>query len=126
MAEKITKREMFEEVKAVIMAIEDYDRRDEVVEFLDKQIAALDARAEKAKERAAKAKEEGDALKEAVEAVITAEWQTADAIALQLMDEEITKAKVVARLTQLFKEGVIEKETQKVESGRRVMCYKLK
>ena len=39
--------------------------------------------------------------------------------------EEITKAKVTARLTQLVKAEVATKDTVKTEDGRKVTAYKL-
>jgi hypothetical protein len=85
----------------------------------------LDAKAEKAKERAAKTKAEGDELRAAVQAVLTDEYQLADAIVAQVEGEEITKSKVVARLTQLVAAEVAVKDTIKAEDGRKLVAYKL-
>ena len=102
-----------------------YDAKD-VQEFLKKQVEQIDAKAAKAKERAAKAKAEGDELTKAVEAVITAEFQTADAITEQVDFEDVTKSKVVARLTKLVAAEKIVKEQIKTEDGRKVMAYRAK
>lgn len=125
MAEKMTKTKWFEEIKEVVMAAE-CEHQEEMIEFIDKQIELLEAKAEKAKERAAKTKAEGDALRDAVEALLTGEFQSADEITAQLEGEDITKAKVVARLTQLVKAEIADKEQMKDSSGRKVMFYKLK
>lgn len=114
---KMTKREVFEALKAI-------PENAEFVEFLDAQIAQLDARAEKAKERKAKKAAESDALKQKIAEALTEDLQTADEITEKVADgdEEITKAKVVARLSQLVKSAVADKTQVKVD-GRRIMAY---
>ena len=129
---KVTKREYFEEIKAIVEAAE-VENKTDIVEFIDKQLELLASRAEKAKERAAEKKTAGDKLSAAVLAAVTKNFQTADEIAdAVVMDEvaegedpiEITKAKVVARLTQLVKTGEVEKEAMKCD-GRKLMGYRL-
>ena len=123
---RVTKRDYFEALRALVEGIDavgEYSA-DEVLEFIDTQVAQLDAKAAKAKEKAAEKKVEGDALREKVLSVITNEPQTADAITAALDDAEVTKSKVVARLTQLFKAGDIVKEEVKTEAGKK-MTYKL-
>ena len=68
--EKMTKAMRFEQVKAVIEA-SDVEQKDEMIEFIDAQIAVLAAKAEKAKERAAARKAEGDELRAVVKACLT-------------------------------------------------------
>ena len=124
MAEKMTKAMWFEEIKAVVEA-SDYERKDEAVEFIDKQLELIASKAEKARERAAKTKAEGDELREAVRAVLTDEFQTIDDIVAQVAEEGVTKAKVTARLTQLVKAEMAEKDQIKADDGRKVMAYRL-
>lgn len=125
MAEKMTKVMWFEEIKAVIENSE-YENKEGALEFIDKQVELITSKAAKAKERAEKAKAKGDEMREAVKAVLTEEFQTIDAITAQVEGEEITKAKVTARLTQLVKAGVAEKDQIKEEgSSRKVMAYRL-
>ena len=124
MAEKMTKVMWFEEIKAVVEA-SDYERKDEAVEFIDKQLELIASKAEKARERAAKTKAEGDELREAVRAVLTDEFQTIDDIVAQVAEEGVTKAKVTARLTQLVKAEMAEKDQIKADDGRKVMAYRL-
>ena len=121
--QKITKTMWFEAIKEVVNA-SDVDNKDAMIEFIDGQIATIAARAEKAKERAEKAKAEGDALRETVLGYVTTELQTIDAIVAAIGDEEVTKAKVTARLTQLAKAGLVVKEQVKVDD-RKVMAYRL-
>ena len=124
MAEKMTKAMWFEEIKAVVEA-SDYERKDEAIEFIDKQLELIASKAEKARERAAKTKAEGDELREAVRAVLTDEFQTIDDIVAQVAEEGVTKAKVTARLTQLVKAEMAEKDQIKADDGRKVMAYRL-
>lgn len=123
MAEKMTKAMWFEEIKAIVEASE-AERKDEMVVFLEAQKAQLAAKAEKARERAATKKVEGDELREVVKSVLTDEFQTIDAIVAQIEGEDVTKAKVTARLTQLVKAEVAVKEAVAVEK-RKMMAYKL-
>lgn len=125
MAEKMTKVMWFDEIKAVIENSE-YENKEGALEFIDKQVELITSKAAKAKERAEKAKAKGDEMREVVKAVLTEEFQTIDAITAQVEGEEITKAKVTARLTQLVKAGVAEKDQIKEEgSSRKVMVYRL-
>lgn len=124
MAEKMTKAMWFEEIKEVVEA-SDYERKDEAIEFINKQLELIASKAEKARERAAKTKAEGDELREVVRAVLTDEFQTIDDIVAQVAEEGVTKAKVTARLTQLVKAEMAEKDQIKADDGRKVMAYRL-
>lgn len=121
---KMTKKDWFEVIKGIIEA-SDNENAAGAVEFIDKQMELLAAKAEKAKERAAKTKAEGDEMRAAVQAVLTEELQTIDEITAQVEGEEITKAKVTARLTQLVKAEVATKDTVKTADNRKVTAYKL-
>lgn len=123
---KITKKEFYAALRTMVEGIEKVGEipTDKVLEFIDTQVAQIDAKADKAKERAAKNRAAGDELRAEVLSHITDEFQTADAITEVVVGEDITKAKVIARLTQLVKTGEIVKEQQKV-GDRKVMCYKL-
>ena len=120
---KVTKAMMFEAVREVVEA-SDAEMKTEMVEFIDKQLEQLAAKAEKAKARAAEKKVAGDELREVVKQVLTDEFQTIDAITAQIAGEDVTKAKVTARLTQLIKSEEAVKEQVKAGS-RKVMAYKL-
>ena len=118
---KITKREKYER----LLAIEEVAADVELKEFVEGEIAALDAKAAKAKERAAKKKTEMDALCDEVYDVI------ADKGTVTLQDivkiisesnEEITSAKIVARLKKLVDAEKIEKAEKTIEK-RKLMTY---
>lgn len=120
---KVTKKEYYDLIRSIIEGA-NIAEKDELLEFINKQVAQIEAKAEKAKERAAERKVAGDELREAVKAVLTNELQTADEITNQIEGEEITRAKIIARLGQLVKNGEAEKADTKVES-RTVKAYKL-
>ena len=121
--EKITKVDMFNAI-ADFIADTDWERKDEAIEFIEKQIDQLKAKAEKAKSRAEEKKTEGDELREAVANALTNEPQTIDAITAIVAESfDVTKAKVTARLTQLVKLGEATKEQVKMDS-RKIMVYK--
>ena len=120
---KMTKKEYYDLIKNVIEGT-DVAEKDELIEFINKQVAQIEAKAEKAKARAAEKRIAGDALREKVKSILTNELQTADEITNQIDDEEISRAKVIARLTQLVKNGEAEKADVKVDS-RNVKAYKL-
>ena len=125
---KITKKDFFAAIRTMVKGVDAVGDipADKVLEFIDTQVAQIDAKAAKAKARAGEKKAEGDALRAEVAAHITTECQTADDItALVEGFEDITKAKVVARLTQLVNAGIVVKEQVKTEGGRKVMSYKL-
>lgn len=128
MEKKITKRDYYEMLKEIVrgdvnaeMTVE----QAELIEFIDKQIALIDSKAEKAKARNAEKKANGDELREVVQSVLTDEFQTIDAIVAQIEGEEITKAKVTARLTALVSNGIAEKTDVKDDEGRKLKAYKL-
>ena len=128
MEKKITKREKFEMLKEIIRGdvnVEMTVEQAELIDFLDAQIVAIDTKAEKAKARNAVKKANGDELRDAVQSVLTNELQTIDAIVAQIEGEEITKAKITARLTSLVKNGIAEKEDVKDDEGRKLKAYKL-
>ena len=111
--EKMTKKETFEMIIDLVSGL-DVEQVDTVIEFCEKEIAALDRKAEKAKETAAKKKAESDALLEVVyDALGEDEFETIAAIAKRVVDveSEATVGKVQYRLTALAKEGRAEKST---------------
>ena len=124
--EKVTKKDVLNAVKAVA----ENDSVDfgtvtaeDVINYVDVTIAQMDAKAAKAKEKAAQKKAEGDALRDTIESVLTDEYQSVNDIVNALDNEEITKAKVIARLTALIKAGKAHKVTAKTEDGRKIMVY---
>lgn len=124
MEKKLTKKDFYAMLTEIVEATE-VEMKEDLLTFIDKEVNLIDAKAEKAKARAAEKKAEGDALRDAVQAVLTEEYQTINDIASQVEGEEITKAKITARLTSLVKNGLAEKADVKTEDGKTVKAYKL-
>ena len=125
---KITKKDFFAAIRTMVEGIETVGDipADKVLEFIDTQVAQIDAKAAKAKERASEKKAEGDEISKRILEVLTDDFQTGECITQLVSDiPEITKSKVVARLSNLVKQGKVEKEQVKTEDGRKVMSYKL-
>ena len=127
MEKKITKKQVFEALIGAVTGMEKVGEIDAAVVLatLETAVAQLDAKAGKAKAKAAEKKAEGDALRAEIAGVLTDEFQTADEITAQVETEGVTKAKVVARLTQLVDAEVAVKEQVKV-GDRKLMAYKIK
>ena len=124
MEKKMTKKDYFEMIKGIVEE-SNVENKNELNYFLDAQIESINNKAEKAKERAAAKKADGDELRETVKSVLTNDFQTAEEITSKINDEEISKAKVIARLTQLVKLGEAVKESTKTEDNKSRMTYKL-
>ena len=117
---KMTKKDYFEEIKTVL---EDA-KETALAEVMAHEIALLENKAIKNKERAEARKIAGDELRDTISNILIDDLQTVDEIVEQIDDEEITKAKVVARLTQLVNLNEAIKEQVKTEDGKKVMAYR--
>lgn len=122
--EKITKKAYFEMLKDIVAATDTVDK-DNLLAFIDTNIAQLDAKAAKAKEKAAEKKVEGDELREKIAACLTSEPKDIATILAEVGDEELTRAKVTARLAQLINLGTAIKEVTKTADGKKATVYKL-
>lgn len=129
MEKKITKKDYYAMLKEIVEESKDIETeisKEELLEFIDKQVASINTKAEKAKEKAAEKKANGDELREIVQSVLTEEYQTIDNIVSQIEGEEITKAKITARLTSLVKAGLATKsDVKNEETGKTQKAYKL-
>lgn len=115
--EKMTKKEKFALIAELLAD------NTEIVDFCNDEIAKLDAKAEKAKAKAAEKKAQGDELYAAVIEVVGDEFISREDVLSALDNEELTLAKVGARLSQGVKNGVLVKESIKVD-GKAKVCYK--
>jgi predicted Rossmann fold nucleotide-binding protein DprA/Smf involved in DNA uptake len=124
MEKKVTKRENFEAIIAVLNEA----GREDLAKVVAHEIELLDNKAAKAKAKAAEKKTEGDALRNAVQAVLTDELATIKEITEKAECEDITSAKVQFRLNALVNAGIARKEQITVgegESKRKLMSYRL-
>lgn len=117
---KITKRDNFVEIREVLEKAGEVD----LAAVMSHEIELLDKKAESNKVRAAKRKIEGDELRDTISNILTDDLQTVDEIVEQIDNAEISKAKVVARLTQLVKIGEAEKEQVTTDDKKKVMAYR--
>lgn len=111
---KVTKVEYFTKIAEAVAASE-VENKDELVEFINGQIEKLNEAAKKAAKRRAEKAEAPDEILIAVENAITTEPKTAQQIADEI-GGEVTKAKVVARITKLGDKVV--KQVTKTENGK--------
>ena len=129
MEKKVTKAQVLNAIKTLVNDQDTIQVGDvtvtgaDIASYVDVTLKQLAAKAEKAKETAAKKRAEGDELREAVFAVLTDEFQTTADVFEQIEGEDLTSAKVNARLTQLVKSGLAVKEQVKV-GDRKLMAYK--
>ena len=124
MEKKVTKKDVLNAVKALALNGVDFETvsAEDVIAYVDTTIAQMDAKNEKAKARAAEKRAEGDALMEVIYSVLTDKGQTAAEIMAQIEGEDLTQAKVSARLTKLVNAGKASKEQVKVDN-RKLMAY---
>lgn len=127
---KYTKVNKLADIETILNQVEttDFDIS-ALIEFVQNEQAALARKAAKAKENAAAKKTERDELCEAVFAVLTNEPQTRDQIFEQIEGEDISVAKVGARLNKLVAAGeAVKSEVASVSaSGKKStkMAYAL-
>jgi hypothetical protein len=124
MEKKITKRENFENIIKVLLEA----GREDLASVISHEIELLDNKAAKAKEAAAKKKAEGDELYSAVAAALTDELTVISDITAKVGMEDVTNAKVQARLNKLVAAQVARKEQVTVGEGegkRKLMAYAL-
>lgn len=123
MTEKITKKGYFEMIEEIVRASDD-SRVEDILNFIEHEKELLEAKRVKAQAKAEKTRNEGDELRKAVQSCLTDEFQIISDIFTQIDGEDVTQPKVTARLNQLVKAGIAEKEQVKTEDGKR-MAYRL-
>ena len=130
--EKMTKAMYFEVIRGIVEglgaeAFPEGVSADDVLDFIDRQVALLDKRAAASKERAAKKRAASDELTELIYTMIfeADDYITADEIVEKIDDEEVTKNKVTARVSKLVKAGRVAKEQVKLEDGKKRMAYRI-
>jgi len=98
----------------------------DVKNYIKVTLEQLAKKADKAKENAAKKKSEGDELRAAVLEALTEDFATREEITAKIEGEDITVAKVGARLTQLVESGEAIKDAVKFEGSKsKKVVYKL-
>lgn len=122
---KMTKAMYFAKLREMVEEnwTEDKDK-DELLGFIDNELAILEKRKAAASERAAKKRAESDALTDKIYEALGDEPMTIDEIleAVAEGDESITRNKVTARLSKLVKAEKVAKESIKIDGNKR-MAY---
>lgn len=120
---KKTKAMYFAELREMVEEnwTEDKDK-DELLGFIDNELAILEKRKAAASERAAKKRAESDALTDKIYEALGDEPMTIDAILEAVADEDVTRNKVTARLSKLVKAEKVAKESIKIDGNKR-MAY---
>lgn len=122
---KMTKKDYYMLIKDIIENDNNIEEKEELIEFINKQVTQIETKAQKAKIKAEEKKNTGDELRDIVKSILTTELQTSEVITEKIGREDVTKAKVIARLTQLVKLGEAEKADVKTEEGKTVKAYKI-
>lgn len=118
---KVTEAMVLTAVRAMVENGVDFGTEvsaEDVIAYCDKKMAQAAAKAEKAKEKRAEKSAANDELKERIFALLTDEPMLVDDIVAAIGDEEVTKGKVVSRLTALVKEERVTKSEVKVEGSK--------
>lgn len=128
MENKMTKMEKFQAIEDILNTV-DGDNIDMLIEFVQAEQAALANKAAKAKAKAAEKKTEIDDLGNAVLGVLNGTPKTRDEVFALVEDfsNDVSVAKVGARLTKLVDAGLIVKSEVKAvtASGKKTtrMAY---
>lgn len=129
---KTTKKDILTALKAMAedgnMHIEDFLSTltdEDVVAFCDNELELLAKKTARSREAAAKKRAEGDEITAVVrDALSTEDFEPISVIADRINDENISKAKIVARLRNLIECGEAEKQEMTTDDKRKVMSYR--
>ena len=129
---KRTKKEWFNILRELAIESDRFDKKD-LVKFIDRQLELLQEKVEKEKIRVSKKRvKTEDILKDRVFNAITDYYQSLEEIYLEVLIanadiEDLSKEKIVPRLTKLIQEGLVEKtKARDVETNKRIVVYRLK
>ena len=107
--EKMTKKTVYENLLTFANGGDLGMDLEALATFAKNEIDLLDKKAAKAKERAAAKKAEQDELGEIVKSLLTDEWQTLADLAAQIDGDDVSAAKVQARLKKMIDAGEVVK-----------------
>lgn len=97
----------------------------EVIAYVDTTIEQMDKKNAKAAERAAAKRAEADEVTEKIFAVITEEPKTVAQVITDVDVEDLTSAKVAARVRKLVEAGKVVKVDAKNADGKKCVAYQL-
>lgn len=116
--EKKTKVVYFTELKDIVTNALGTEAAGEYLDFIDRELGALEKRRANQKVREDRRKAENDEMARAILDMLTDEPATNADILEEINDPEATPAKITARLSKLAREGLVAKETVKVDGKR--------
>lgn len=110
-----TKKDYFTKIIKIISNSDDIEKN-ELIYFLNTQIASIDKKAEGAKKRREKNKEiQKDDLKEEILNVLSFEYFSNLTQIKEKLSGDPSQQKIVSRLTQLKEEGLVERDSLKID-----------
>lgn len=129
MEDRITKRDVLIALIEAIDAgdVEINDSRitlDDIKDYAEEAIIQIDMKNERSRIRSLEKRREIDKLRAKVKAALTDEFQTGDQILAKIEGDNVTKAKVVSRLSDLIKYNEAVKDNITNEYGSRIVVYK--
>lgn len=122
---KITKKTQFQTIRDILLA---NSSDSSLISFIDHELELLDNRSLTASKRAEKKRLEGDALRSTVyNALSFTDPLTIPEITTAIEDPNVTEPMVRARLSQLVKQGLVDKTTKEVpvpgDNSRKLTAY---
>lgn len=122
---KITKKTQFQAIRDILLA---NSSDSSLISFIDHELELLDNRSLTASKRAEKKRLEGDALRSTVyNALSFTDPLTIPEITTAIEDPNVTEPMVRARLSQLVKQGLVDKTTKEVpvpgDNSRKLTAY---
>lgn len=122
---KITKKTQFQAIRDILLA---NSSDPSLISFIDHELELLDNRSLTASKRAEKKRLEGDALRSTVyNALSFTDPLTIPEITTAIEDPNVTEPMVRARLSQLVKQGLVDKTTKEVpvpgDNSRKLTAY---
>ena len=129
MEDRITKRDVLIALIEAIDAgdVEINDSRitlDDIRDYAEEAMIQIDMKNERSRIKSLARRRETDRLRADVKEALTDEFQTGDEILAKVQGTNITKAKVVSRLSDLIKHNEAVKDNITNEYGSRIVVYK--
>ena len=118
---KMTKNEILDVIAACFTTMEN-EHKEDVLAYCAKEKESLARRAEKAKEYASKKRAENDALFDEIFNIMNENPMTINDIINSLPAENITPAKVTARMTKMINDNTVNRVMVK-QDGRKLVGY---
>lgn len=125
--EKKTKVQYFNEMRDIITNFYEGEEKEDYIAFIDKQINSLENQRIKQIEKREKNREAADELTETIYSMLDeVEYRSTELIISMIGNAELTKNKIVSRISRLIKEGRAEKTIVKNGTKRQTLYRKTK